>query len=579
MKPLSVSFVYGKRKRNGSKIHRDHKICCPCNCQASAKAPNDNVQHPAKCSIANGKRAQTKAQGSSCLSSVVSGIPINSIPTFQLETDRDITSAMSIPAVLYDHVPVDDLEEYGYVSTVIHQASAPPEEGEGVRSAGSGDDVNINSFQSAPFIESRNSYNMSYDHDDTSINASDVDNDILQDMDLDEHPMETIIEDIDFDYVLIPIPPPIILPGEEDDTENTDLTMAAAPTKKRKIYQTLQTYQKSLFGTVTNSKHRIYVSKSVSKCASGSRALLRPLQSYARDWMASSAIYSSYDWVSETIVDASGNRLILPGSCVSLDAQDSNPRQKDSEGTLIVPAGTEEASNSLPASSPSSSIWASKTIMVSAHDLLAIKHDQRMQLGDDPRPLSLFEAIDEEEEGNSHQYRYYYRDQEYNAYASAMSTTTTRTITQQWACALWKLAEHKARIWYFISRSYLRRSLKNAQSRFIYSQQYLIRFYQSKNRQVVRLLAMLSNHRVGNINGHADGIAYDENRIDVWDTDAFMVSNTSTQLLSHRSVLDQKTSDEILEGCDFGARNLECTSSIEMPTHTSKRRKEYATFY
>lgn len=504
--------------------------------------------------------------------------------TYLIQIERhwgNSTSVMSIPAVLYDHVPVDDLEEYGYVSAVIHRASAPLEEGAGVGSTSSSHDVNIDSLQSTPFPENRNSYSEGYDEEDISINGSDVDSAILEDLDLDEHPMETIIEDIDFDYVLIPIPPPIILPGEEDDSQNTQSTSTLAPTKRRKVYQTIQKYKKSLSGTLTNSKHSIYLSKCVSKCASGSRALLRPLQSYARDWMSSSAIYSSYDWVSETTIDASGNRLILPGSCISLDAEGSNHRHRDSEGTLIVPAGTEDVSNSFPVSSSSSSIWASKTIMVSAHDLLAIKHDQRMQLGDedDPRPLSLFEAIDEEEEGNPNQYRYYYRDQEFNAYPSAISNATTRTISQQWACALWKLAEHKAKIWYLISRSYLRKSLKNAQSRFIHSQQYLIRYYRSKNQQAMRLLAILYNHNVANIDGHPDGMAYIENRNDVGDTSASMVSNTSKQLLSHRSVLDQLTSDEILAGCDFGARNLECTSSIEMPIHNSKRRKGYATFY
>lgn len=445
---------------------------------------------------------------------------------------------MSIPAVLYDHIPVDDLEEYGYVSTVIHRASAPPEEGD-------------------------------CDMSRKSRNGSDVESDTIEDMDLDEHPMETIIEDINFDYVIIPIPPP----SEENGSENTDLTVTSSPSTTDKILQTIKTYRKSLLNKVTRSsewnspwitkfwkeKHTVYLSKCVSKCTSGSRKLLRPLQCYARDWVASSAIYSSYDWVSETIVDASGNRLILPGSCVSLDERD---RRSDSEGTLIVPAGTEDTSDSLPisSSSSSSSIWASKTIMVSAHDLLAIKYDQRIQPedGEGPRPLSLFETIEEEEKGNPHQFRYYYRDQEHNEFPLAIPETTTRTIAQQWTRALWRLTERKAKIWYFISSSYLRRSLKNATSTFIHSQRYLIRYYQSRNRQAMWLLATLSNH--------PDGVGHDESRSDARDSHLSMV-------------LDQKTSGEIIRGCDFGTRNPECTSFIEMPTHNSKRRKRQTTFY
>ena len=493
---------------------------------------------------------------------------------------------MSIPAVLYDHVPVDHLEEYGYVSTVIHRTSAPCEDSEDL----CGSDMDTNPFSSSLLMENRKGDDESREKKEINLYGGDVDTETIEDLDHDDRRMETIIEDIDFDYVLIPIPAPIIVPGEED-SDGTDLPTTSRRAKW-KLRNKTRTCSKSFYGDITSSLKTYgpsitkywkddgtYLARCVSKCVSGCRALLRPLQFYTRDWLTSFAIYSSYDWVSETIIDSSGNRLILPGSCVSLDAQ-STARRDDldethKEGTLIVPEGSEGTSGNVPTSS-CCSIWASKTIMVSAHDLLAVKHDQRLQQegdGDDPKPLSVFEATEEGEKGKPPLHRCYYRDDECNNFSSMIVANSTQSITEQWIDALWKLAERKAYFWYFICRSYLRKSLQEAKSKFIESQKHIIRYYQSKNRQATQSLAIVSNYSFGNKNDP------DETRGAEWNTCSSIVLGTSTQPLMDRSILDQKTSDEIINGCDFVTRNSECMGVIEMSTPPkSKRRKGYSAF-
>ena len=519
---------------------------------------------------------------------------------------------MSIPAILYDHVPINDLEDEEdgdaqkeaegvsfYVSSMIHRTSAPREDGK-----------NNNPFQLSRPTHNRKGNNESQgtNNDGTKVL---IDTEIIDDADLDDRPMETIIEDIDFDYVLIPIPSPI-LSGDCDDADYDNALSMTSFTTKGRICNKIRTRGKALLGAVTTfSKSNqnwittfwkenddTYVSKCLSGCILGSQALLRPLQCYARDLVLSYSIYSSYDWVSETIVD--GNRLILPGSCVSLDSRDSNTtsgsRRKNSysgenheEGTLIVPAGTDafhvkhEKKSSVGVTSSLSSPWASKTIMVSAHDLLAVKHDRNTRLGDrdNPKPLSLFEAIEKEEEKGKTRYsRYYYRDDEYNMDTTTIMEATTQNIARQWTRALWKLVERKAKIWYCISSSYLRRSIQNAGCTFINSHNHLIQYYLSSNRQAYRALAITSNRGSADTDkDQSNSIVNDENRGGEWESRRCVVLSAATQTLSNRSFCNQKTSDEIINGCDFGTRSSESTCVIEMAASISKRRKAFCSAF
>ncbi len=495
---------------------------------------------------------------------------------------------MSIPAVLYDHVPVDDLKEDGdfpsgsegisfYVSSMVHRSSAPLE--------GDEDYVHVyatsNRFEQIQCTDNKNGSDNSIGATDSS-KESDVtfDDDNVEDIEIDVRRMETIIEDIDLDYVLIPIPPPIILPNS-DDTDSSSSTHPTTASSTRTLFKSLLKTMKN--SSVTNhgqitklcKVENTYAAKCLSQCASVSRAILRPFQIYVRDKFFSSSIYSSYDWVSETVIDASGNRLILPGSCVSWgsdDAQESNENQE--AGALIVPEGCDalglkhETKSST--DTKASSMWSSNTIMVSAHDLLAVKHDQsvKMDCRDDPQPLSLFETIEEEEKGKPRYGRYYYRDDTHFINCSAIAEATTHNVAQQWARALWKLTERKAKIWYCISRSYLRRSIRNTGRQIIIYHQYLIQYYKARKRKEKWPLPVPSTRGVVHSEDQSQNIEYEKN----WEAVRDMVSRESSQILSDKSFRNQMTSNEIIDGCDFGMRISECTCLIEMATPLSKRR-------
>lgn len=74
-----------------------------------------------------------------------------------------------------------------------------------------------------------------------------------------------------------------------------------------------------------------------------------------------SNIFSSYDWVSNVIIDEEGSRLILPGQLVNLT---SSPTNNDE-----IPQD-------------SISMFGTSTIMVSAHDLLATTRTQKSSFTD-----------------------------------------------------------------------------------------------------------------------------------------------------------------------------------------------------
>jgi len=521
---------------------------------------------------------------------------------------------MSIPAVLYDHVPADDLqydsdiqnetagESYFVWSMVHHRATAPREEDV------DGDNSNGNKYSKQLLVERSRSIKIEEGSNENQrkygINSDDDDenSEIIQNDESDDRPMETIIENIDFSYVLIPIPP-LMMTNDHDD-----ILPICSYTGKKSIKNKIRACGKALLRAtigssesncdrITNfSKANDTIAKCLSGCASGSRALVKPFQYYARELMPSS-IYSSYDWVSETFIDGSGNRLILPGSCVALDSDDSrniitdcdrnNSGDNHDAGMMIVHAGSNsvglgrgiEASSSIPVASLSSSfsLWTSNTIMVSAHDLLAVKHDQRIQMGDrdGPRPLSSFDAI--EEKGKSNHSRYYYGDDEYNMDHSTIMVATTQNVTQQWTRALWKLAQRKANMCYYMSRSCLRRSIQNAVRLFIYSQQLLIQYCKHKhnNRLSCRSLLLPFNDGFGNNEDHTCSIDRNGARGAEQESARSMILIVPPQKLSVRSFDDKQSSDENINEYDVTACSSEYKFVIEMATPMSKSRNNY----
>jgi len=527
---------------------------------------------------------------------------------------------MSIPAVLYDHVPVEDLhhdgdtqnetgEESFYVSSMVHRTSAPRKQD---------DDGNCNNGDknTEQFVEHGKGSNKNNDGVSTNKNGEneyakdtefigiDIDIDIdVENDESDDRPMETIIEDIDSYYVLIPIPPPAI---SGDHNHNSTLSIGTSQRATRKISNRIRSYGKAIFRAATRSpqsnrdrptnfwKANNAVVKCLSGCASGTRAILKPLQFYVTDSISSSySIYSSYDWVSETVIDGSGNRLILPGSCVALDSDDlsrnrttndgrrENSGEKHDARVTIVPGGLDavgldgrsQSSGGIPVvplSSSSPLWWTSNTIMVSAHDLLAVKHDQRMQMGDrdGPKPLSLLDAIEEEEKEKSDYNRYYYRDDEYNMDRSTIIVATTQTVAQQWTRAFCTLAQRKANVWYIISRNYLRRSIRNTRRLcIIYSQQFLIQYYKGNDRRRCRSLSMSSsNNDFANSEANTYNINQYENRGGEHDTSCSTVSSVPPQKLSNRSYDYNESSDKKPNECEVTTRGSDYRCIIEMAT-------------
>ena len=416
-------------------------------------------------------------------------------------------NAMSIPAILYDHVPNahDNAPEVSIcVSSIVHRTSAPRE----VVDNGDDDANNNDGSESEKGTEP------------------------IENSEIDDNKLETIFDDIGSDYILVEISSP---------------TQSKARSLGEKIRACGMTiFRITNFESNRNRIARVFKgSNIIAKYLPGSRILLKSFQSYTRG-LVSSSIYSSYDWVSETIIDDAGNRLILPGACVTLDSEDSR-RRKIADGTdqvcgnpdvgvLIVPADTNEdglergsgSSSCVPTKSLSSfsSPWTSNSIMVSAHDLLTIKRDRCRHFGDG-----------REEEEDKLEF-------------------TPNLNTQQWAYSLWKIAQRKAEVWYFMSYSYLRRSLLSAGYQFIHSRKDLIQWYKGN-----------AGHGILFIKNSArsENDAFNKSQ----DPCSVIICKSSLDM-SHRSHNIESSRDERINESDMEARSSEYIVMIEM---TKKREK------
>lgn len=420
---------------------------------------------------------------------------------------------MSIPAVLYDHVPVLDISNEDvektrkpegvisyFVTSFIHNASAPREQDGFVNEEigdGRNDRKNENQREDIPEstrggskcscdtekVDVSQSINDSVDSDSDNDNRHDGDilildeNQAVTENDEDTHcPLETIIEDIGSDYVLIPIPSPA-----ENDDHRKLLSSALLARASKMPRAFLRATRKKL------DSHQItrLCQNAAQKFNSLQATLLQPIHSYTRD-NHSSSIYSSFDWVSETVVDASGNRLILPGSCISLDADEPISAQNkgiggDSEfsdnhiaGKLIVPAR-----------SASERSRGSNTLMVSAHDLLAAKRAQIKQR------TCLVDATREGELDGPLCSWYCFGNEEIDFDHSKVMTATTRNLTQQWKLALWKLAQHKADVWYRYSHIFVRQSIQKSGHLLVKSQELLAQYWKRNHLHYHHRLVMV----------------------------------------------------------------------------------------
>jgi hypothetical protein len=505
---------------------------------------------------------------------------------------------MSIPAVLYDHVPVDDIqydsstqnvaiEAEIFVSSMIHRTSAPREDD----NSDNGDKHN-KQFKQSQYINIVADSHESNDGASTNIDGEmckESEVNVVENDDGDDLQMETIIEATDSDYVLVSIPSPT-MDGDHDKI----LPIFSRKTTKR-ISKKIRAFGNSFLRATTRSsepnnnrivnllKNNDIIAKCFSGWTSGSRALVKPLQLYARD-LLSSSIYNSYDCLSEAVIDDSGNRLLLPGPCVAFDSDNSPNGNYDGASKLkgdnygadmqIIPAESDFiglkrgiiATGSIPVTSSSScsSIWTSNTVMVSAHDLLAVKYDQRMQQGDrnTPRNLSLFDTVGDDS------YRYW-KDNEYNMDRSTIMVTTAQSITHQWIRALWKLTQKKTYLWYYMSQSCFQQSIKSAGRAFFYSQKFLIQHRKNDNMRSHRLLFTLSNIAFPNSEDDACNIDYDSIQRIEQESSRYVILGVPQQNLSNLSIDDSQWSDKNnVNGCDeYGF--------VEMTTSSSKSEHDY----
>ncbi|KAG7366805.1 hypothetical protein IV203_029475 [Nitzschia inconspicua] len=434
---------------------------------------------------------------------------------------------MTTPAVLYDHVPVvekdntaapttvdDDghihqqtpsllaLRSY-FVTKIVHQVSAPPEDTDESRYPCQKQQQEQQQQQEEEEKEMTDTQQSILKKKEKSESESDCDSICVS------TPMETIWEDdVYTDYVFVPHS----AMSEDHVVHNQHSGRRTLPSSR---LQKLQYVIRSLFShkplaNTADNNHRPSIQDGEIRSITINTAFLDPLVrassyffSYLPTARPSTSIFKTYDWVSETTIDKSGNRLILPGALVVMDASqgdltglenspfqgpqspchfwndnnhsfDSNTNnQNDSAaGILIVPSVQEGAKatsvgdtrrepsfhtkNKSSKGSSSLSWWqSSTTVMVSAHDLLAVQRQQRKveaaylngrsDLISSPTNSSLW--IVPEENENLESMTKTRPFQTPGRQAVALPNTETTIVLQTWTSALWKLAKRRTKWW------------------------------------------------------------------------------------------------------------------------------------
>jgi hypothetical protein len=510
------------------------------------------------------------------------------------------------PAVLYDHVPTaipDDDDEDDedknketlgvsyYVSKMVHRVSAPlapRQEKDNNNSCG------VQQFQVLEGEQGDDDDNNGSDHDeeyrDETIGKNDDDHyhdkdeSESDDDDDDLRPMETIIEDTDSDYIIIPIPSSAAMTTTTTTTngDNNDQVLLST-THRRKINRIRKQlrvlcnliFKNTIAAIASSESNNRHNSQIWDFWKAKIRATItKPIGYCLRD-LKSSSIYSSYDWVSEIVIDIHGNRLILPGSCVDLDYEsensnmiddnnsNNNDNSSDGRGTLIVASCTDSVTikQDDDFGTRSNSPLSSTTIMVSAYDLLSVERNKQQTKRrinnnntDTPQSLSLFETIEEDHHGGSRDCRYYYRDDDdddydgYNVedYQSTMiMIATTKDITQQWKHAIWKLVKRKTNRWYCGGYFRFQQTIQCVGRLLIDSQQLLLNHNSNSNNGIHRraLLLLLSN---SNANSNRKGVLLETNDRDktdeqeVSDSTIFGFTQSSQYTTSTRTIKDDE---------------------------------------
>ncbi|KAG7352742.1 hypothetical protein IV203_008790 [Nitzschia inconspicua] len=403
---------------------------------------------------------------------------------------------MTTPAVLYDHVPVvekdntaaprtvyDDghihqqapsllaLRSY-FVTKIVHQVSAPPEDTDESRYPCQQQQQQEEEEEEKEMTDTQQA---TLKKKEKSESESDCDSICVS------TPMETIWEDnVYTDYVFVP-----------HSAMSEDHVVHSQHSARRKLsYSRLQKLQyviRSLFShkplaDTPDNNHRPSIQDGEIRSITINTAFLDPLVrassyffSYLPTARPSTSIFKTYDWVSETTIDKSGNRLILPGALVVMDASQGDLtglENSSAAGILILPSvqeGTKATSvgdarrepsfhtKSKSFEGSSSLSWwpSSTTVMVSAHDLLAVQRQRRKvdaaylngrsDLISSPTNSSLW--IVPEENENLESMTKTRPFQTPGQQTVALPNTETTIVLQTWTSALWKSAKRRTKRW------------------------------------------------------------------------------------------------------------------------------------
>ncbi|CAJ1970200.1 unnamed protein product [Cylindrotheca closterium] len=193
--------------------------------------------------------------------------------------------------------------------------------------------------------------------------------------------METIFADPNVDeFVMIPAN----IYGESQDSDsrlNCRRINASTEEQNNGISTGAEVKNENIFSAFLN-RCRLYIeSQDDSPRPQQDKKQPYILGSNRRAPTRSSTIYSSYDWVSEVVVDEEGRRLILPGQVVVMGQERQGNTACFNSDSQHSPSACETDSES-PATSIArrtdlSSFFETSTIMVSAHDLLATRNSSK----------------------------------------------------------------------------------------------------------------------------------------------------------------------------------------------------------
>jgi hypothetical protein len=376
---------------------------------------------------------------------------------------------MTTPAVLYDHVPIEDDDEdtikggrsplrrsrFSYfVSSMVHQVSAPLE-------------LTVKDDHE----KKQNHHNN--DEEGEEENIADDDEEDATSTSGGTPVLHTIWRDSSTEYVFVP------RSSTSTSTSATDSAGASASTtpegNNSDVTSTMSSSLQHRLPNINRIRDKLFIfGKVLLSGTSIWNPIVYHLSSYASSLFqtsTSSSIYRSYDWVSETVIDENGNRLVLPGELIVMDGCPPIGTEQDHDGSPILPSACQTNDTTTQScsvlncsySKSLSSCWLSKTIMVSAHDLLVVQHQHQQQQQQQQHGThrdhiliptsSLCLISDDENLGGEPSLRYDDDDDDDDNYKRQWNSinASTDSLTRQWTGAIWRFAKCKTIRWYRVS--------------------------------------------------------------------------------------------------------------------------------